>query len=182
MNSVKELLEYLTNAIKIWVIVQPWEQGIRVRHGHYNKILTPGIHFKIPYFDSVYVQEVRLRMIQLGVQTLSTKDDKTLTVNSSLGYSIEDIKKVYDTIYHPEATVSNMALGEISDIIFNSNLHDLRPAGIEQQVSEKLDLQKYGLRFESLKIIEFAAVRTLRLMQEQSKWIDTTQSELTKKR
>lgn len=36
MNQVKEFFEYIFNAIKILVIVQPWESGLRVRLGRYE--------------------------------------------------------------------------------------------------------------------------------------------------
>lgn len=32
MNQVQQFFEYITNAIKIFVIVQPWQTGIRVRN------------------------------------------------------------------------------------------------------------------------------------------------------
>jgi regulator of protease activity HflC (stomatin/prohibitin superfamily) len=63
MYQVKEFFEYIFNAVKIWIIIQPWQQGLRVRNGKDVKLLNGGIYFKLPYFDSVYVQETRLRVV-----------------------------------------------------------------------------------------------------------------------
>lgn len=174
MNQIKDFFEYIFNSIKIWVIVQPWEQGIRVRSGNHIKKLNAGIHFKIPYLDSVYVQETRLRMIQLCLQTLTSKDLKTLTINSSLGYSITNIELLYNTLYHPEGTISNMAMSEISDFIFKNNLSDIDPSSIEQAVLAKLNAENYGLKFEYFRITNFAAVRTYRLIQDSQSWVDNS--------
>jgi len=108
MNQIKDFFEYIFNAIKIWIIVQPWQQGIRVRAGKNTKILFPGVYFRIPYVDSVYVQESRLRIASMPIQTCTSKDLKTVTINASIGYSISCIKTLYNTLYHPEITITNM--------------------------------------------------------------------------
>jgi regulator of protease activity HflC (stomatin/prohibitin superfamily) len=172
MNQIKDFFEYIFNSIKIWIIVQPWEQGIRVRRGKFIKKLSSGMYFRIPYFDSVYVQETRLRMIQLCLQTLTSKDLKTVTINSSLGYSITNIELLYNTLYHPEGTISNMAMSEISDFIFQHNLSDIHPSSIEEAVLKKLNAEDYGLKFEYFRITNFAAVRTFRLIQDSQSWVD----------
>lgn len=172
MNQIKDFFEYIFNSIKIWVIVQPWEQGIRVRRGKQIKKLNGGIYFRIPYLDSVYIQETRLRVITLNIQTLMSKDTKTITINSSLGYSITNLELLYKTLFHPEATISNMAMSEISDFIFKNNLEDINPAKIEKSVLDKLNAENYGLKFEYFRLTNFAVVKTFRLIQDNQTWVD----------
>ena len=76
MNQIKDFFEYIFQSIKIWVIVQPWEKGIIVRNGKHTRLISKGIYFRIPYFDSVFIQESRLRVCSLPVQTLTSKDLK----------------------------------------------------------------------------------------------------------
>lgn len=166
MNQVQQFLEYIFNAIKIWVIVQPWEKGIRVRNGKHIKKLEKGLHFKIPYFDSVYVQECRLRISQIPVQTLTSKDLKTITLDSSFGYSIVNIQKLYDTLYHPETTIRNKIQGLISTFIQGRSLSEINICDIEVNVLNELNNTEYGLKFEYYKITNFAVVRTFRLIQD----------------
>ncbi len=45
MNQLKDFFEYIFNAFKIWIIVQPWQTGIRVRAGNKIKKLEKGILF-----------------------------------------------------------------------------------------------------------------------------------------
>lgn len=170
MNQIKDFFEYVFQSIKIWIIVQPWETGIIVRNGSRVKKLNKGIYFRIPYFDSVYIQESRLRVASLPIQTLTSKDLKTITLNSSVGYSITSIETLYNTLYHPETTIQNMAMSEIADFIFKSNLNDINPHSIEVAVLEKLNATKYGLKFEYFRITNFAVVRTFRLIQDGQSW------------
>ena len=170
MNQIKDFFEYIFNAIKIWIIVQPWQQGIRVRAGKTTKLLSPGVYFRIPYVDSVYVQESRLRIASMPIQTCTSKDLKTVTINASIGYSISCIETLYNTLYHPEITITNMAMSEVAEFVFASNIENITPQQIETKVLEKLNAGKYGLKFEYFRLTSFAIVRTYRLIQDQS-WI-----------
>jgi len=170
MNQVKDFFEYIFNAIKIWIIVQPWQTGIRVRNGKQVKKLTGGIYFRLPYFDSVFIQENRLRVASMPIQTLTSKDIKTITINGAVGYTITDIEKLYQTLFHPETTIANITMSEVADFIFKNNLESINPNTIEEAVISKLNQDDFGLKFEYFRITNFAVVRTFRLIQDQS-WI-----------
>lgn len=174
MNQLKDFFQWILDAIKIWVIIQPWEQGLLVRNGSTMKKLKGGIYFKIPYLDSVYVQETRLRVITLSMQTLTTKDGHTITINSSVGYVIEDLQKLYLTLYHPESTLTNIAMGEVAEFLYTHNKTEITPKDIENKVLEKLKADDYGLKFEYYKITNFAVVKTYRLIQDQQSWVDNS--------
>ena len=173
MGQVQEFIQYILSIIKIWVIVQPWEEGIRVRRGKTIKRLKGGIYFRIPYIDSVYIQEVRLRISTLPVQTLSTKDLKTITLGGAIGYKIVDVEKLYDTLYLPEATVDNLVMSEVSSYIFNKNCEDINPKKLEEGVLNNLDIEENGIKIEYFKLNNFAVTKTLRLIQDRT-WSNTS--------
>lgn len=170
MSQIKDFFEYIFNAIKIWVIVQPWQQGLRVRNGKHIKELAGGIYFRIPYFDNIYIQKAKLRVVSLPIQTLTSKDLKTITLSSSLGYSVKSIRQLYKTLYHPETTIANMAMSEMSNFIFSNDMSDIQPDKIEKAVLDRLNSENYGLKLDYFKITSFAVVRTYRLIQDQS-WL-----------
>jgi len=172
MGQFKEFLEYIAQAFKIWVIVQPWEQALIVRNGKKIRKKGGGIYFKLPYFDSVYVQEARLRVVEIAIQTLTTSCGKTITLNSSFGYTIADLEKLYDTLYQPERTLSNVVSGTTANIVFSQKVEDITPQNIEEKVLKELqEGNDYGLDFQYFKLNNFAIVKTFRLIQDQS-WTD----------
>ncbi len=164
MNQVQQFFEYIINAVKIWVIIQPWQTGLRVRGGKKIKLLKKGIYFRIPYYDSIYVQEKRLRVIPLPMQNLTTKDGNNITTNGSIGYSITDIKKLYDTLYQPEKTVMNMAMSDLSQYVFENDLVDVDRKEIEERILEYLNNCDYGLKFEFFRLENYSVARTYRLI------------------
>ena len=170
-NQFQQLFEYLFNVIKIWIIVQPWQTSIRVRCGKTIKKLDKGIYFRIPYFDSVFIQEKRLRITTMPIQTLTTSDQKTITVSGAVGYIINDIEKLYQTLYHPETTINNIVLSEVAEFIHSKKLDKITPSLIEKNVLDKLQETDYGLNFKYFRITNFAVVRTYRLIQDHT-WVD----------
>lgn len=167
MNWINDLINQISRIFQWWVTIMPWEQAIRVRFGKRTKLLNAGLHFKIPFFDSVYVQTTRLRVTNLPLQTVSTKDEKTITITLALGYSIVDIQKLFNTLYHPELTLSNICTGEISEYISTHDLQECRPIILEEAVYKKLEQFKdYGIQIDYFKVVGFANVRTYRLIND----------------
>lgn len=164
MAGVIEAIKGLFKSIQCWLIIAPWEQGIRVRFGKWVKKLDSGTHFKIPIFDRFYVQSVRLRITGLSKQTMTTLDGKTITMCGNVGYCIEDIVKLYNTIHHAEDTIHSMAKGAIAQYVSQHNIDECTPGIIEQKASDKLDLKKYGIDCGRIYIVEFAVVPTIRLI------------------
>lgn len=168
MNWIKDTLSYIADLFKFWVIIQPWEAGIRVRFGKKIRVLKGGIYLKFPYIDSVYAQPIRLRVIQNPMQTLTTLDGHTITVMVTVGYHITDILKLYKTLHNPDSTLSNLTLGGVSDYICSKNRADIIQADMEQDLFEQYKSIDYGVIFEYVKVVGFASVRTYRLIQDNS--------------
>ena len=172
MNYLKEVFDYLTKLLQWWVIVEPWEAGLRVRMGKKIKLLTAGIYFRIPLVDAVYIQETRMRMISLNSQTVTTKDGKTITMFSSIGYSINNISRLYETIAQPDSTIANTILGAIADYVATNNVIDCSPSAIEEKVKAKLTTFDYGITFEHVKVTGYSIVRTYRFITDGSYVMD----------
>lgn len=168
MGTIKDIIDYIAKLFTWWVVVMPWEQGIRVTLGKEAKVIQGGIFLKVPLLHTVYVQEKRLRIIQPAIQTLTSIDGKVITVRCSLGYSIVDIKLLYNTISQPDSTIQNLVLGKISEYICGHNLEECSITSIESYVVDTLNSVNYGLKFENVKITDYAIVKTFRLIQDQS--------------
>lgn len=171
METINQIFGFIGKLFEWWFTVMPWEQAVFVRGGNKTKVLKGGIYFKIPFYDRVYVQPIRLRMIDLSVQTVSTKDGKTITIKSVVGYSIKDISKMYNSLSHPDMTLSGLVMGGIAEHIKNTDSKDVSPLSVETYILEKLSQMDYGLGDLSVKITSWADVKTFRLIQDSS-WIN----------
>ena len=166
LESIGTLLRYATEIFQWWVLVMPWERGLRVRCGKWIKELDGGIHFRIPYVDALYVQTTRTRVVDVPLQTIQTKDNKPLSILTVFGYSISDILLVYQTLFHPESTIVNMVMGMVADFVTKHTLEECTPDAVEAYVLDQLDLTEYGFNIEYFKVVGYTVVKTFRLIQD----------------
>lgn len=115
--------------------------------------------------------------MSVPIQTVTTKDGKTITVTGSVGYAIKDIAKLYNTIYSPNSTIANIVMGEISQFCASTIIENCLPEHIEINCTEKLKENNYGLGDISVKIVGYAVVKTFRLIQDQS-WFPENENAL----
>jgi regulator of protease activity HflC (stomatin/prohibitin superfamily) len=168
MELFNTITAFLAKLFQWWFTVMPWEQAILVRRGRAVRLLNAGLYLKIPFLDMVYIQTTRMRMVDTPMQTMSTKDGSTVTIKSAIGYTIDNIQVLYNTLYHPEMTLNSMAMGSIGEFVRSNDLADMSPSTIEAFVNGNIIASKYGLRDFSIRITTFAAVKTFRLIQDGS--------------
>jgi len=167
MNAlVAQFGSIIKGVFQWWVLLAPWEQALRVRRGKKVAELGAGLHLRIPLLDRFFVQSTRLRITDCPIQTVTTKDGKTITLKAQLGYRIEDLRLLYDTLHDAEGTITNIVQMEIANYVCVNNVSDLGPVEITSSVRDALAdrLATYGLGGVSVSITDFAVVKTYRLM------------------
>ena len=164
MSGLRQIIEALRGLIVWWVTVAPWEQAIRVRLGRRVSLLPAGVHLRIPVVDRVYRQSVRLRSSIQPAQTLVTRDGKPLTIAVTVLYRIADLRRLYDTVHHPEGTISAMVLGAVGRFVVEHDARDCGPGVVCREVPALADLQRFGLEDVEVTVNTFAFVRTYRLI------------------
>lgn len=165
-STLASMLKSLTGIFRWWVCVMPWEAGLRVRAGRWVKVLRRGIHLRVPFIDSVYKQTTRLRVASMPMQTLTTKDGKTVSVTAAVGYSIKDIRVLYEKLHQPETTIANIAMSGLASFVNTHALDECTPAKIEAATLELLKLEEYGLGEGYVKVVSYAVARTMRLLMD----------------
>jgi hypothetical protein len=166
MNYLKDLIDYCSRLLQWWVVIMPWDRGLRVRIGNRVKYLNPGVHVKIPLLDRVFVQGIRLRIVEVPIQTLSTQDRHVVTVTATVGFYITDLEKLYQTIFQPNSTIANIVRAHIAEFISTKDLSECKPGSIEDYVMSNMPNDEYGLSYEYIKIVGFAVVRTFRIISD----------------
>ncbi len=154
----------MSQPLKWWVVVAPWEQGIRIRLGKKITVLNAGIHFRIPFLDRVYVQSIRLRIVTSGSLTVSTLDKKVVTTRLTVRFAIKDVKLLYNTIANPETTLINHISSLAAEYISQTTSTDLSHKSLSEHIDSRLDVGGWGLSEVSVSVIDFAFTRTYRLM------------------
>jgi len=166
MNQFFDAIRSLIGQFKIWVTIVPWEQGLRVRFGKRVKLLTPGVHFILPLTDRLYIQSVRLRLVDLGRQTSCTADEKPITIGGIVQYAIADLQRLYNTIHQAEDTIRNIVQAEISKYITSHIRANCTAENISRVVTLAVreKLAAFGLTSIEVRLTEMIHVKTYRIV------------------
>jgi len=166
VNWLQQIMTAVGQLLRWWFVVLPWEQAIRVRLGERIVLFNGGLHFQFPFIDRVYIQNVRRRIAPIHIQTITTKDGKTVTLAGSLSYKITDIEELYRTLHQAESTIMQSVQGIVSEFVIRNDLVDCAPKQIAENVTDQLSLEKYGLGETEFFLTDFAVVRTYRILQD----------------
>lgn len=169
MNILQSVLNFLHALLDWWFIVEPWEQAVRVRFGKHVGLFGPGTHIKIPFFDAVYKQNTRRRLISMGSQTLTTSDRKVVTIHSTVGYVIKDVLKLQQTLHDADGTIMQHVTARVANDLATHTLAESSPANVAARVKAQLSLEQYGLTDIEFAITSYVAdINTLRLLSDGS--------------
>ncbi|MGD0495327.1 MAG: SPFH domain-containing protein [Candidatus Bathyarchaeia archaeon] len=109
-----------------YYIVRQWERVALIRLGRIVKIEEkPGLHFKMPLIDTLYVVDMRMQTIQLKGQTTITKDNISVSIDTVVFSKVEDPMKVILQIEDYKDAVAKYAQTSIRDVMGKYSLDDL---------------------------------------------------------
>ena len=57
-----------------------------------QKVLKPGIHFKIPFLDSVWEATIITQSLEMNPQSITTRNGRNVVVKAIIRFRIEDVK------------------------------------------------------------------------------------------
>jgi modulator of FtsH protease HflC len=141
--------------------VQQTEQALVVRFGAPVAVVTdPGLHFKVPFTDSVIPIDKRILDLENPAQELIASDQKRLVVDAFARYRIKDALQFYQSVGTIQAANLQLAallnsalrrvLGEVSLI---QVVRDEREA-LMGRIREQLDKEAggYGIQVVDVRI------------------------------
>lgn len=167
MNAFVQFLRSITGLFRWWVVVMPWESAVRVWMGKHPTVIGPGVHLRVPIAHAVYKQSVRLRVMNLTVQTVTTRDGKTVTLSAAVGFVISDILMLYQSVHDFGNSLGNLVLSAIAEYVQSHDALECTPQRIAPAVASALDGSRFGLSDMQVFITDFAFVRTYRFITDQ---------------
>ena len=123
-------------------IVKQWEKAAVLRLGKIIKTVEPGLHFRIPFIDTVTKVDMRTQTVDLKGQSAITKDNISLGVDAVVFMTIEDPEKIITQIVDYRDAVSKYAQTAIRNIIGQYDLDDLLESREEIAIQLKEEIDK----------------------------------------
>lgn len=163
-DKLIEFLIKLGKDVLLWVVIEEWNEAVLLRFGKFVKVLKPGIHFKIPFFDSVWETETITQSIDMNPQSITTADGKNIVVKAIIRFSVVDTKTYVMSIMKPHDVLVDTTQGMIREIIEDTRWYDL--VGIDKQLTTEVGkfMRRWGIKVERVTLTDLAEIPSYRVI------------------
>ena len=151
-----------------FVIIEQWNGAVQLRYGKFIKVLYPGIHFKIPFFDSVIECPVITQSVNLPSQTLTTLDEQSIVLKSIIRYRVSNIQTYLLGVMHANDVLIDTTQGMIRDVVELTTWDDL--VDVNETITNKVKeyVVRWGIEVEAVTITDLGIVKSFRIFGDEA--------------
>jgi len=162
-DKLVALIERFGYQLMPWVIIEEWNEGVQLRYGKFIKVLYPGMHFKIPFFDSVIECPVITQSVNLPSQTLTTLDEQGIVLKSIIRYRVSNIQTYLLSVMHANDVLIDTTQGIIRDVVERTKWDDL--VDVNSQITNEVKeyVVRWGIEVEAVTITDLGIVKSFRI-------------------
>ena len=163
-DKLIDLLVTFIHEILPFKIVDQWEAGVHLRTGRFHRVVYPGLNFKIPFFDKIWVTPVITQTVNLSPQTLTTMDEKSIVLTTIVRYHIFNVQSFLLNVMHANDVLVDMTQGIIRDIVETTNWDDLVDLTNLVTPAVNDEVINWGIKVEAVKFPDLGDIKTYRIM------------------
>lgn len=105
--------------------IEEGQLGLRLEFGKLQSTLKPGLHSYNPCTEKILKIDMRTQIIDVGLQTLLTRDSVTVFVDAYVNYSVIDAVKAHFMVQDYKRMITFFTQGVMKNIISQHTLTDL---------------------------------------------------------
>ena len=161
------VIEFIDQILPL-VVIKEYDQGAFFRLGKFKKIIGPGLHFKLPFADSIDTHTIVTTTMTLPAQSVVTKDGKSVVIKAQVKYEIEDLSifavKVYDAI----DAISDMTCGIIFQTVKSKTWEEACNIDLNKSITaaSRKEAKQWGIYIDKITVTDFSQMRSICLFNE----------------
>ena len=163
LDKLVDLLVRFGRDMLPFVIIEQWNGAVQLRYGKWIRNLSGGIHFKIPFFDSIIECPVITQSVNLPSQTLTTLDDESIVLKSIIRYKVSNIQTYLLGVMHANDVLIDTTQGMIRDVVELTTWDDL--VDVNETITNKVKeyVVRWGIEVEAVTITDLGLVKSFRI-------------------
>jgi regulator of protease activity HflC (stomatin/prohibitin superfamily) len=169
-ERIFELIAQFADLFKFWEVIHPYEGGLVLRLGIYNRDLKPGYNWIIPLGIEHTVTEYTVpRTSRLHSMSTTTKDGKTIGFEAVVTWRINDLKKSLLEVSSLKDAIADCCQGVIGTELAESSWEEILHGKVIESLTSvcRKNGWKWGVEVIRVQLTGVAAARNLRLLQDQ---------------
>ncbi len=156
---------------KAVVIIQPYEQGLKIVLGKYKGRLDSGINFVPPFITKVVYMDLRTQVFDVPQQEVITKDNSPTRVDAIIYIKVVDPEKAFFSVANYKLATVALAQTTLRSTIGDMELDEVlyNRAVINTQLRDTLDeaTDPWGVKVEMVEIREVDPVGAVKAAMEE---------------
>jgi regulator of protease activity HflC (stomatin/prohibitin superfamily) len=145
-------------------IVNQWEEGVHLRYGKFLKVVGPGLVWKRPFFDKLWVTPVISQTVNLSPQTVTSLDERSVVLSSIVRYHIHDVEKFLLGVMHANDVLVDTTQGIIRDIVEDTSWDELVDLTNRVTPAVNKQVKKWGITVQLVSFPDLGQIVTYRLI------------------
>jgi regulator of protease activity HflC (stomatin/prohibitin superfamily) len=166
--SIWDIIWEVLSFFQIFSVLEPYEGGVVTRLGKYKRTVGSGIVWYLPLgIDEVTKENVATETAEMGTQSLTTKDGKTIQVACVITYHIFDCKRYLLDVEDASDALTDAASGYITDQVASTTWAQIRKPGFSTSLKPHIQRQarKWGIAVTNLQFSDLVCCATIRVLQ-----------------
>lgn len=134
-----DLIVQLWDHFKPIFFVLEYEEGVLYRAGKLIGPLKPGWHMRIPFVDDFHLENVKDDTMNITPVTITTLDNKTITIGCEFDFHIEDIVQAVVMTNDWRSNLHDICKGILSDHLEDCNWDDIKKKTVKNQIFKRIE-------------------------------------------
>ena len=163
-DKLIEILVTFIHDILPFKIVDQWEAGVHLKTGKFHRVVHPGLNWKVPFFDKIWVTPIITQTVNLSPQTLTTLDGRSVVLTSIVRYHVVNVHSFLLNVMHANDVLVDTTQGIIRDIVETTEWNDLVDLTNIVTPAVNEEVAKWGITVETVKFPDLGEIKTYRII------------------
>lgn len=167
-DKIFDFLVLVWDQVKPWFTVEAYNRAVVLRNGRFNRVRGAGAWWKWPVIEKVWEAIIVPTTLRLRAQSLHTKDDKQLVLESIIKYQVIDEKVFLLEVYDALAALEDTTQGIIKRVITERTWQQIVDEDIDKIITAKAKTEaaKWGIKIFNVTLTTQAQMMSVRLIGE----------------
>lgn len=163
------IFEWFGQWIPRWKIINANMGGVKFVKGANIVRLDPGIHFYWPVTTNIDTYPTARQTIKLTDQTLTTADNRTISVTGMVTYRIFDVVAIIGKTYDADNTIAEVGQSAVIHVLSSLSWAEIQHKHHSGELSRLLKrsvkraLRSYGVGVMKATLVDLAVCRVLKV-------------------
>ena len=167
MDKLLDLLLRLLNFFPRFKAVNPDEAAVVIRFGKYIKTLGNGYYLYWPVITELRVVNIKRQLIDVDMQDLLTVEGKSLTLNMSIEYAVQNPRKALLFVMNYDDNIQEIAGDAMRGVVGRTEKVHINMDDLAEEVYGYVDkdCKQYGIKIIRVLIPTVTFAKPIRLIQ-----------------